>query len=175
MLSESAKQNKQEYTRKWKAAHPEKLREYNLNWYYRNRDSVLTRMQNQRILNPDKENEYRRKRRPFNLEKLRKQCNEWITNHPDVRQANNSKRRARKLGNGGEFTPWQFEDLCYYYGYKCLCCGNSIILLELLGLKLVPDHVLPLIKGGTSNIDNIQPLCSLCNNIKHTKHIDYRE
>jgi hypothetical protein len=54
--------------------------------------------------------------------------------------------------------------------------------LASLGLKLVPDHVLPLSKGGTSFILNIQPLCHAyaagtpagCNNLKGAQFIDYR-
>jgi len=36
------------------------------------------------------------------------------------------------------------------------------------------DHVLPVSKGGTSYISNIQPLCQPCNSGKKDKHIDYR-
>ena len=39
----------------------------------------------------------------------------------------------------------------------------------------MPDHVIPLIKGGAHDISNIQPLCSLCNIWKGLKIIDFRK
>lgn len=39
---------------------------------------------------------------------------------------------------------------------------------------LTPDHVVPLSRGGTNYIDNIQPLCGPCNSQKHAKTIDFR-
>lgn len=52
------------------------------------------------------------------------------------------------------------------YGKRCLCCGNE----ENMSL----DHVIPVIKGGENNVDNLQPLCKSCNSKKGTKIIDYR-
>ncbi len=36
------------------------------------------------------------------------------------------------------------------------------------------DHVVPLTKGGTDDIGNIQPLCGACNRKKFVAIIDYR-
>src|SRR5262249_18005029 len=53
-----------------------------------------------------------------------------------------------------------------YYS-RCLCCRAK-------SRSLVPDHVVPLAKGGPHHISNIQPLCSRCNSIKGTNSVDYR-
>lgn len=77
------------------------------------------------------------------------------------------QRRYEKAQQSAGFTEIQFRDLCGYYGYVCLCCGEQ--------RKLTADHVIPLSRGGTNDIDNIQPLCRSCNTKKGTKTVDYRK
>jgi hypothetical protein len=71
------------------------------------------------------------------------------------------KRRCRIAGNGGSWTPAEFESLCREYGHRCACCGKR--------RKLSPDHIIPVAGGGRNAIDNIQPLCIPCNSSKHAK------
>ena len=106
-----------------------------------------------------------------NSEATRKSIKRWIQNHPeryrDLGIAKSHKRRALKAGNGGSFTIEQWKTLCKFYGNKCLCCKRK--------RPLTVDHVIPISKGGTSNISNIQPLCKPCNSSKGTKTTDYRK
>ncbi len=78
-------------------------------------------------------------------------------------------RRTRKTQAGGSYTSQEWEALKAKHNYTCLCCGKKEP-----EIKLTPDHVIPVIKGGSSNIDTIQPLCKMCNYKKHRKIIDYR-
>lgn len=75
--------------------------------------------------------------------------------------------RRVKVRNAGSFTVEQWNALLEKYDYKCLACGMA-------GIKLTKDHIIPIALGGTNVIDNIQPLCSICNKKKHIKIIDYR-
>lgn len=56
----------------------------------------------------------------------------------------------------------EFKKMCEEYGNICPCCGEK--------KKLTIDHIVPISKGGSDDIDNIQPLCSNCNNKKSNKH-----
>ena len=47
-------------------------------------------------------------------------------------------------------------------GYRCQICGRT----RGDGAKLVVDHIVPVAKGGTSDMDNLQTLCFECNSGK---------
>jgi predicted restriction endonuclease len=95
----------------------------------------------------------------------------WAEDNPDkVRSAkanNRRKRRAARHASSGSFTAEEFRALCERYGSRCLACGDTEAVLE-------ADHVVPLIKGGSDDIGNIQPLCGSCNRKKFVNIVDYR-
>ncbi len=53
-------------------------------------------------------------------------------------------------------------------GKRCLCCGEKNSRL------LQVDHIKPRYYGGDHSLDNLQTLCSQCNQIKGTETIDFR-
>lgn len=76
------------------------------------------------------------------------------------------RREALRRGAEGTYTADEWRALCDHYGNKCLACGEP--------KPLTVDHVIPLSKGGSNDISNLQPLCGSCNSIKRDKAIDYR-
>lgn len=102
----------------------------------------------------------------FFLDKAKKWANENSVRRREISRFAERKRRSSKIGNGFH-TQEEWQQLCDIYGNICLCCGSFEKLLTV-------DHIIPLSKGGTDYIDNIQPLCMNCNAKKHTKIIDYR-
>lgn len=78
------------------------------------------------------------------------------------------ERRVRKLNCGGSHTLKEWIILKAQYNWTCPCCHKSEP-----EIKLTEDHIIPLAKGGSDNIENIQPLCISCNCKKHTKVIKY--
>jgi 5-methylcytosine-specific restriction endonuclease McrA len=91
----------------------------------------------------------------------------WCREHPDLVAAANHRKRARLLGAAGSFTAKEFRELCVFYGNVCLRCQ--------LPKPLTPDHVVPLVAGGSNFISNIQPLCLPCNSSKGVRATDYRK
>ena len=96
----------------------------------------------------------------------KKEYLEWQRNNRDKIKAYNAKRKALKFNAPGHFTGLEWKLLKEKYGNICLCCRKK--------KKLTIDHIIPLSKGGTNYINNIQPLCKSCNSSKGTKTIDYR-
>jgi 5-methylcytosine-specific restriction endonuclease McrA len=81
----------------------------------------------------------------------------------------NSRRRALRMKAEGSHTQGEWELLKKQFGYTCPACFKKEPLIS-----LTEDHIIPLSKGGSDYIENIQPLCRSCNCKKHTK-ITYYE
>jgi len=73
----------------------------------------------------------------------------------------------RRKASVGYFTPEQWTKLCELCNNRCVRCSKEG--------KLSPDHIIPASRGGTTYIDNIQPLCQGCNVRKSNIYAtDYR-
>jgi 5-methylcytosine-specific restriction endonuclease McrA len=73
------------------------------------------------------------------------------------------------LGGGGSHTDAEREALKAAYGHACLRCGKHEPEIE-----ITRDHIVPVVKSGSDDIANIQPLCRSCNGTKGAQTIDYR-
>lgn len=82
-------------------------------------------------------------------------------------------RKVRKLKNGGSHTLGEWETLKAQYNWTCPSCGLQEPFNNQRTKSLTEDHIIPLSKGGSNNIENIQPLCRSCNCKKSTKIIKY--
>lgn len=69
----------------------------------------------------------------------------------------------------GSHTNDEWEMVKKYYRYTCLRCGKHEP-----EIKLTQDHIIPISRGGSDEIHNIQPLCFGCNSAKKDRTIDYR-
>jgi hypothetical protein len=78
------------------------------------------------------------------------------------------RRRARLAGAQGSFSTREWETLLAQFESCPMCkrawdeipppTGRSSVITR--------DHIVPISKGGSNSIDNIQPLCYSCNSIK---------
>jgi predicted nucleic acid-binding Zn ribbon protein len=186
-----------EYNKKWIGNHPEKRAEYSQayrqrnpektkeavrSYNERNRDKVLEYKRKYHKDNKEKEKEYQKnnrdnlnkiarewqaKKRQENREEYRQKQKGWRDKYPETYRAKQHRRRTRKTNAGGSYTTAEWNALLDECGHRCVWCGND-------GIKLTVDHIVPVSKGGSSNIDNIQPLCLPCNARKNDRIMDFR-
>lgn len=97
--------------------------------------------------------------------KRKKARDKYYKNHKESLVKAKIKHYLRRNRTVGSFTYHEWELLKKQYGYICPCCGSE----ETKVKKLTVDHVIPISKGGSNYIENIQPLCLMCNLKKRTK------
>lgn len=89
----------------------------------------------------------------------------WGHGEPGAHQRKRSERlsEARQKGRHTAEEWTAMVDLC---GQQCARCQVKCI--------PVKDHIVPIYKGGSDAIDNLQPLCGSCNSSKGPDETDFR-
>jgi 5-methylcytosine-specific restriction endonuclease McrA len=80
------------------------------------------------------------------------------------------RRKRRLVQNGGCHSRGEWEILKAQVNWTCISCKRREP-----EIKLTKDHIIPILKGGSNNIENIQPLCRSCNTRKGIKIINLIE
>lgn len=104
-----------------------------------------------RAKNPDKISEQNKSYRLRNLYKLK----EYKSSNSEANKRHCNKRRAAKKCSTENYTLKEIRDLRTKIGHSCAYCRSKVPLLI--------DHIIPLAKGGSNGIRNIQFLCAPCN------------
>ncbi len=151
------------YAKMWKASHRDHIalynQEYHAQYYLENADAIIERSKQYYAEHTDE---------------VKARIAQWRKDNPDKTVVYSQNRRARINGSDGNWTADEWEWLFELLGRKCLDCGRTIEELELLGIPMTKDHIVPLAIGGSNCIENLQPLCRQCNSTKHTTIIDFR-
>jgi len=133
----------------WRSRHPD-LHRAHCRTYYEN--------------NKEKKFEYDRKWKKDNPEKVKLYSRNSISRNRVRIYHTNRQYAARRRGSQGTYTLVEWEQLKQTYDFTCPQCFRSEP-----EITLTRDHKIPLILGGTNQIDNIQPLCFSCNCSKGKK------
>ena len=154
---------KREYNRAYYAAHQSKLQQHQREYEVAHRQEALERNRKWREIN-SRHDQYKRHyqkhrmqeaargraKRAANLDAERARARDYYRRNPEKFKPLYHKRRALKLGNGGVYTAQEWRELCAHYNHTCLRCGKTEP-----EIKLTPDHVIPLSKGGRNDIANM--------------------
>ena len=136
-----------ETERRWREANPEKRREYNRRYYEANREAVR---------------EKKRRWREANVEKRRVDNRRWREANPEKNREKEHRRRAR-LKNNGVYVVSDRD----MRRLLLQPCAHSHLSPCNGGIHI--DHVIPLSRGGTHGIGNLQMLCQYHNISKHAR------
>lgn len=143
----------------------EQIREARRQYYLKNKERI------QKYYADNRERMRLRWQRYYhsNIEFMQKRGLEWRQKNRVRHAAYQHRRRTRKTHAGGYYTVAEWDALKAKFNFTCLSCGR-----QEPDIMLTADHVIPVVKGGSSDINNIQPLCRSCNSSKGQKIIDFR-
>ena len=142
-------QRGREYSKAWKKAHPEEVKEKSKKHYAKHKEYHSNFMRS-----------WFEKNKEHAIEK----GNEWRKNNPDKVSAfawNRRKRVYSAKGDGVSGDEW--NNIKNEYMNRCVYCGKKI--------KLTLDHIVPLFSGGVNDIGNAAPACKKCNSSKGTNSL----
>jgi len=141
-----------EYLKLWREKNKEYLKSWRKRWIEKNKEKLIKQKRHWFEKNKEKSIEKNRIWKEKNPEKVK-----WLN-----RLQQHKRRCAGKIDREAWIKKVKI------LGEKCLMCG-----VNQNTAKLTIDHIIPISKGGTNEITNLQPLCSFCNRRKHTKSIDF--
>jgi len=126
--------------RAWNATNKPSIKIYNREYRQKNSESV--RAAKQAYYYAD-------------IKRDQNRCRAWREKNPEKAKAVSHRKLARIKNAEGKWTAAEWAALKESHGNRCAACGSTN--------RLEADHIIPLARGGTNWISNIQPLCKSCN------------
>lgn len=151
----------------WNKANRDRCRQTDRNRYQRDRDKRLAASKRHKENNPEKYLEYSRQKYKRNPDKQLAATKAWALKNPlkakEIRDHSNLMRRARLHEATGTHTKEERAYLLNSYLGRCAYCFSAP--------ATDFDHVVPLARGGTNDIENLVPACEFCNASKGAKSL----
>lgn len=150
--------------KRWRTENADQVREYRKRYYAQNRERVLAAFKRWSSENRERRCEYSRQYRIANLEAVKERARRWCKAHPDLVVQYATRRRIRLANAEGSHTHQEWLAVVWAQQFCCAHCGSYELLTR--------DHIVPITKGGSDYISNIQGLCRSCNSRKKDKMPD---
>ena len=140
-----------EKVRRQQLKKPELWRKNARAWGVANRERKQANVRRWKEANPERYKEIQKRA-----------ARKWGQTHRDTARAISQRRRSRKINATGTHGR---HDIQYLKDTQKSClCGDSFA-----KVKSTIDHVVPLSRGGSNWLSNLQLLCQPCNDSKHNK------
>ncbi|NLB11943.1 hypothetical protein GX830_01010 [Candidatus Dojkabacteria bacterium] len=163
---------RREYMRGYRERNREYYKEYQREYKEKNKERLKAhREENKEKIKKYREGkkEYFKKYQKENREELNSYRNRWRKENPFKIRAYEYKRKMRANGmplSKGRITKTmevRIATKLQEQDFKCLYCGVNI------EKDFTLDHIIPLSRGGSNDISNIDLVCRSCNSSKSTK------
>lgn len=139
----------------WRIKNPEKVKAAKIKWWLNNPDYNLK--------NKKRQDNYNSNYYTINKDKI-KEASDVYKKTPQGKaaaKANKQNRRAQKSNNGGKHTAQDILNLFELQSGVCVYCECKLHKNKSNSFHV--DHIVPLSKGGSNGIENLQLLCPTCN------------
>ncbi len=155
--------------KKWRQENKELSLQKHKDWVLANPEKMKECLKKSRTKHKDKMRVKRQKIYRDNKEFFQEKSREWRKNNPHKVKEIAHRRICQLSKIEGKHTAKQIRELFNKQQCKCANCISCITLTPKMPNTLHLDHIMPISKGGTNNISNIQLLCKDCNLRKHAK------
>jgi 5-methylcytosine-specific restriction endonuclease McrA len=153
---------------------PRKVNEQHRRYYREHREETIAYQVAYRAAHKEEMAERDARYRVLHKEQVAENNRQWKINNRDrvreLTRAGNHRRRARRLGQGGNITSFDIAAQYKRQRGKCFWRDVGEDCAVDLGLGYHVDHVMPLLLGGSNWPENLVLACPHCNQTKGAKH-----
>jgi len=149
--------------KQWRLDNLERAREYYKKKHQLKRETELLRMRERYEKTREADIDRKRKAYRENLEQNREKQRARYAENKEYFKPYIKARKAKVRASEGSFTAVQLKKMLESQKCKCIYCKTNI------SNNYHADHIVPVSKGGSSFIENIQLLCPTCNLRKRAK------
>src|SRR3990167_5218261 len=148
--------------RAYRASHLEERHALERRWYDANRERKRTAAATYRASHLEHTRSVQRARYSRDTDHVRKLKAASRRATAEQVRARNALRRARSSGATGSHSVAEWLEKVALFAGRCAYCGRD-------DRTLTRDHRIPLVRGGSPNIENIVPACGSCNSRKRDR------